>query len=152
MYTVRDLRDRAKADLRRRIYERGLFRPARLKRLAYRLAGAYAAGLSKGDLMALARHESWLDTGKREDAGQTADRLFCFLRRELRRLAQSFWEGHVSVELAVQTSRVELVGFFNGERPHVHTSPNTHINTAYSDAARSGSFEGTPQNQQAPYA
>ena len=167
MHTIREVRRRAKADLRRWIYKRGLFRPARLKTLAQRLARAYAGGLSDGALMALARHESWLEAGKCEDVGRIESMLFHYLRRELRRLARSFWEGHTSVELAVKDSRVQasevrLVGFFNGERPTADTSPNAYINaaymntahmdTTYSDAARSGSFEEAPQNQQVPYA
>lgn len=138
MHTIRYVRERAKADLRRRIYEKGLFRPGRMETLAHRLARAYAAGLSEGDLLAIARHDSWLEARQCENTERIADKLFHYLRRELRRLTQRFWDGHVSVELAVKASEVRLVGFFNGERPDFH------INTTY--------VEGTPQNRQAPYA
>jgi hypothetical protein len=124
MKTVRDIKKRAVTDMRQRLYNRGLFQRSVMRKMAKSLARDYSAGLSAESLLALARHDSWLKEQRmhgveenRETIRLIQDKLEGFLRRELRLVVSSFWEGRTSMELAVKRSGVELVGFFNQERP-----------------------------------
>jgi len=124
MQTVNDIRRQATAELRRRIFRSGVFRRKHMKDLASTLAREHTSGLSVGNLLALARHDTWLKSGRSDRSpypGEKTDRiedeLHSYLRSELRILVDSFWEGRTSVELIAKRSCVELGGFFNGKRP-----------------------------------
>ena len=126
MQTVRDIQRRATSELQRRIFQNGIFRRQRMKKMATTLARKHTVGMSPEKLLALARHDTWLKSRNSgsarspypgEKTHRIAEELLCYLRSELRILVDSFWEGRTSVELVVQRSRVELSGFFNGERP-----------------------------------
>ena len=64
MQTVNDIRRRATAELRRRIFRSGVFRRKHMKDLASTLAREHTSGLSVGNLLALARHDTWLKSGR----------------------------------------------------------------------------------------
>lgn len=126
MQTVRDIRCQATDDLRRRIFQNGIFRRQHMKEVAMTLAREHTARMSPEKLLALARHDTWLKSGdgrnfyshyRGEKTDRIADELLCYLRSELRILVDSFFEGRTSVELVVRRSSVDLAGFFNGERP-----------------------------------
>ncbi|MCS4190711.1 hypothetical protein GGP51_002194 [Salinibacter ruber] len=127
MQTVRDIRRRATGDLRRRIFRSGIFQHQRMKDVARSLAREYASGLSPEKLLALARHDTWLKSGRGgslssqypgEKVQCIAEELLCYLRHELRLVVDTFWDGGTSVEMSVKRSRVVLAGFFNGKRPN----------------------------------
>jgi hypothetical protein len=126
MQTVKDIRRRATAELRRCIFECSVFRRKHMKDIASTLARKHTAGMSTEKLLALARHDTWLKSSRDgnphspypgEKTDRIADELLCYLRSELRILVDSFFEGRTSVELVVRRSSVDLAGFFNGERP-----------------------------------
>lgn len=126
METVKDIRRRATRDLRRRIFENGVFQRQRIQEMARSLSRKHASGLSPEKLLALARHDSWLKSGRGgpppsqypgEKTSRIAEELLCYLRCELGLIIDTFWEGRTSVELIAKRSSVELAGFFNGEQP-----------------------------------
>lgn len=127
METVRDIRHRATRELRRRIFQNGIFRRRHMKEMAKSLARKYASGLSPEKLLALARHDTWLKSGRGgsppsqypgEKAQRIAEELLCYLQSELCIVVDTLWEGRTSVELIVKRSSVVLSGFFNGKRPN----------------------------------
>lgn len=138
MQTVNDIRHRATRDLRRRIFQNGIFRRQRMQEMARSLARKHASGLSPEKLLALARHDTWLKSGRGgsppsqypgEKTQRVAEELLCYLRHELRLIVDTFWEGRTSMELVVQDSSAHLAGFFNGERPdRKGTSEGPHSN------------------------
>jgi hypothetical protein len=124
--TVRDIQRQATDELQRRIFQNGIFRRQRMKDVAMTLAREHTAGMSPENLLTLARHDTWLKTRTSrslhpeypgEKTERIEDKLHSYIRSELRVLVDSFFEGRTSVELAVQSSTTELIGFFNGERP-----------------------------------
>ncbi len=138
MQTVRDIRRRATGDLRRRIFQNGVFQRQHMKDMAMSLARKYASGLSPENLLALARHDTWLKSGRGgtpssrypgEKTDHIAEELLCYLRCELGLIVDTFWEGRTSVEFITKRSSVVLEGFFNGERPYRKgTSEGPHSN------------------------
>jgi hypothetical protein len=97
-----------------------------MEEVARSLSRKHTSDLSPEKLLALARHDTWLKSGRgrtlsSQYPGEKTDRigeeLLCYLRHELRLIVDSFWEGRTSMELVVQDSSTHLVGFFNGERP-----------------------------------
>ncbi len=127
MQTVNDIRHRATRDLRRRIFQNGIFRRQRMREVAMSLARKHASGLSPGKLLALARHDSWLKSGRGgpppsqypgEKTSRIAEELLCYLQSELCIVVDTFWEGRTSMVLVVQDSSAHLAGFFNGKRPN----------------------------------
>ncbi|MCS4056133.1 hypothetical protein [Salinibacter ruber] len=127
MQTVNDIRHRATRDLRRRIFQNGIFQRQRMQEMARSLARKHASGLSPEKLLALARHDTWLKSGRGgsppsqypgEKTQRVAEELLFYLRHELRLIVDTFWEGRTSMELVVQDSSAHLAGFFNGKRPN----------------------------------
>jgi len=97
-----------------------------MKDVARALAQAHTSGLSPETLLALARRDPWLKSGRGgrshskypgEKTQSVAEKLLRYLQSELRIVVDTFWEGRTSTELVVRGSSVELEGFFNGERP-----------------------------------
>jgi len=136
MQTVNDIRRRATRDLQRRIFRSGIFRLQRMKEVAMSLARKYASGLSPEKLLALARHDTWLKSGRGtrspypgEKTDRIAEELLCYFQSELCIVVDTFWEERTSVEFITKRSSVELKGFFNGERPgRKGTSEGPHSN------------------------
>lgn len=149
MDTVSDIRDRAVSDLRRRIFQSTIFSYEDMIGMTEMLARQYAFSMPDEKLLAMARHDKWLGDGHsgNPDTQYRGGRmyrisrdLFEFLESRLRRRVDKFWEGRTSVELCVRRSRVELVGFFNKERP------------SRKRAANDSFEEMLHRSQQAPYA
>jgi hypothetical protein len=97
-----------------------------MREVAMSLVRKHASGLSPEKLLALARHDTWLKSGRGgtlssqypgEKTQCIADELLCYLQSELCIVVDTFWEGRTSVELIAKRSSVELAGFFNGEQP-----------------------------------
>jgi hypothetical protein len=97
-----------------------------MKEMARSLARKYASRLSSEKLLVLARHDTWLKSGRGgcpyskypgEKTQRIAEGLLCYLQSELRVLVDTFWKGRTSVELVIKDSSAELEGFFNGKRP-----------------------------------
>jgi hypothetical protein len=119
-----------------------------MKEMARSLAREYASGLSPEKLLALARHDTWLRSGRGgsppsqypgEKTSRIAEELLCCLQHELRLIVDMFWEGRTSMELVVQDSSAHLAGFFNGVRPS-------------SNGATGGLHSDAHNLQRAPYA
>jgi hypothetical protein len=112
-----------------------------MREVAMSLVRKHASGLSPEKLLALARHDTWLKSGRGgtlssqypgEKTSRIAEELLCYLRHELRLVVDTFWDGGTSVEMSVKRSRVVLAGFFNGKRPNRNGATGGRHNDAHS--------------------
>lgn len=138
MITVKELKRRTKTDLKRRLYERTVFRRDHMKQIAKKIVSDYIGYLSDEELLHIGEQneELKMPVGQvhapkqmlrvsatpsypGEKIGNIYKNLGQFLERELKHIIDIFWEGRTSVEFAVQSSGAELVGFYNGKHPSV---------------------------------
>lgn len=128
--SVRDVLHPAEKDFRRRIYQEGIFDREDMRDLAASVSREYMGAISDETLLRLAEHDTWLRNGKfhgpqfgqkREYPGDSlgiiAEQLYHFIKHNLRHVIDSFWEGQTTAVFTVTRDRVELVGFFDEERP-----------------------------------
>lgn len=121
------IRKRALADFRRRIYERRLFHLHEMVDLAHILAERYTKELTQSGLLSMDENSA----PRRRDPYEIRRDFRKTLSRQLQKAVARFWDGRTTMEMNVRASSVELVGFFNEERPRPIDSPNAPSNDSF---------------------
>lgn len=114
--TISDIRTRVKTEFRRRIYERGVYRRHEMIDLAALIANREVEGMTEEHLRMLGQHSTFVNR-----RGQSPHNIRKDLRhnlfKQMRKIISRFWDGTTTMEIVAYPSTIELVGFFNEERP-----------------------------------